>query len=163
MDTAATTQIDFHTVTQFLNMEAKLLDDRKFSEWMDLFTDDGFYWVPLRHEQESPDEASLFYDTKDFMRTRFERLGHPRIHSQIPHHRTCRLIGTILEPEIMSNEDIRVRSNMLMVDYRQGVQRVFAGHVEHCLRLQTGCLKIASKRVNLVNCDDAFELIAVPF
>ncbi len=46
MDTAAITRIDFQTVSQFLNMEAKLLDDRKFSEWMDLFTDDGFYWVP---------------------------------------------------------------------------------------------------------------------
>jgi len=163
MNSASITQIEFRTVCQFLNPEAKLLDDRKFNEWMDLFTDDGFYWVPLRHDQESPNEASLFYDTKDFMRTRFERLGHPRIHSQIPHHRTCRLIGTILEPEMMSNEEICVRSNMLMVDYRQGVQRVFAGHVEHRLRLQTGCLKIASKTVNLVNCDDAFELIAVPF
>ncbi len=163
MDTPRASQVDFHTISQFLNREAKLLDDRKFTEWMDLFTDDGFYWVPLLPEQESPNEASLFYDTKDFMKTRFERLGHPRIHSQIPHHRTCRLIGTITGPDILSNDEIGVRSNMLMVDYRQGVQRLFAGHVEHRLCFQAGDLKIASKRVNLINCDDAFELIAVPF
>lgn len=163
MNTASLSRVDLHTASQFLTMEAKLLDDRRFNEWIDLFTDDGIYWVPLRPEQQSPDEASLFYDTKDFMRTRFERLAHPRIHSQIPYHRTCRIVGSVMGPDAVGDDEICVKSTLMMADYRQGVQRLFAGHVEHRLRVDKNELKISMKRVNLINCDDAFELIAVPF
>jgi 3-phenylpropionate/cinnamic acid dioxygenase small subunit len=39
---------------QFLIHEARLLDERRFREWMELFADDGTYWVPAVPEQKSP-------------------------------------------------------------------------------------------------------------
>lgn len=34
-------------VEEFLHAEADLLDERRFEEWLDLFTDDTRYWMPL--------------------------------------------------------------------------------------------------------------------
>ena len=79
---------------QFILREARLLDERRFREWMDLFADDGTYWVPAVPDQQSPfDQASLFYDDRELMQTRIERLAHPRIHVQTPPSRTAHLVG----------------------------------------------------------------------
>jgi hypothetical protein len=49
-----------------------------------------------------------------------------------------------------------------MADYRMRVQRVFAGKVQHRLRSSGDGFRIVWKRVDLINCDDSFELIAAP-
>jgi len=153
---------DRAAVEAFLIHEAALLDDRKFEEWRDLFDEQGYYWVPLRPDQQSPDEeASLFYDTREVMATRFERLRHPRIHAQTPPHRTCHLIGNVAITEGDATQ-CTVRSSLVMVDYRLRVQRMFAGKVQHRLRAERDSFRILWKRVDLVNCDDSFELIAAP-
>ena len=150
-------------VEEFLIHEAALLDDRRFEEWRDLFDEDGYYWVPLRPDQASPEtESSIFYDNRQVMQTRIERLRHPRIHSQTPPHRTCHLIGNVAITAVEGSE-CTVRSSLMMADYRLRVQRNFAARVTHRLRAGSNGFRIAWKRVDLINCDDAFELIAVPF
>ena len=63
--------IDRAVVEEFLVHEARLLDERRFREWMELFAEDGTYWVPAAPDQESPfAQASLFYDDRNLMRTR---------------------------------------------------------------------------------------------
>ena len=152
-------------IEDFLIHEARLLDDRQFEEWRELFADDGRYWVPLKPGQTDPEgEASLFYDDKAIMATRFERLRHPNIHSQSPYHRTCHIVGNVTVDEIDAPKgEVTVSSNMMMTDFRMKVQRVFSGRVTHRLRRVGAGYRIVLKRVDLINCDDVFELIAVPF
>jgi 3-phenylpropionate/cinnamic acid dioxygenase small subunit len=155
---------DRREIEDFLIQEVALLDERRFEEWRDLFADDGRYWVPLRPGQENPDESSLFYDDRGIMQTRFERLRHPNIHSQNPPHRTCHIVGNIVIEDVNTGRgEVVVKSNMVMTDYRIHVQRVFSGKVLHRLRRISGAYRIILKRVDLINCDDTFELIAVPF
>ncbi len=158
-------RFDRSAVEAFLIHEAALLDDREFEQWRDLFDEDGYYWVPLRPDQKSPEgESSLFYDDRKVMQTRIERLRHPRIHSQTPPHRTCHLIGNVAITEMdAAKSECTVRSSLMMADYRLRVQRNFAAKVTHRLRAVGDTFKIVWKRVDLINCDDAFELIAVPF
>jgi benzoate/toluate 1,2-dioxygenase beta subunit len=155
---------DQRAVEQFLVHEARLLDERRFEEWRDLFAEDGHYWVPLKPDQASPDgEASLFYDDKGIMQTRFERLRHPNIHSQSPPHRTCHIVGNVVVESVdAARGECSVTSNVIMTDYRMRVQRLFSGRVRHRLRGEADGYKIVLKRVDLINCDDVFELIAVP-
>src|SRR5262245_11930089 len=81
----------------FLIQEAGLLDARRFRDWMALFSEDGTYWVPAVPDQQSPfDQASLFYDDRELMKTRVDRLEHPRIHVQTPPSRTAHLVGNVL-------------------------------------------------------------------
>lgn len=155
---------DRHAIENFLIHEVRLLDERRFEEWRDLFTEDGHYWVPLKPDQKSPDgESSLFYDDRSLMETRFERLRHPNIHSQTPPHRTCHVVGNVTVESIdAASGECSVVSNMIMTDYRMRVQRLFSGRVRHRLRRDGTGYKIVLKRVDLINCDDVFELIAVP-
>src|ERR1700692_528934 len=84
----------------FIIHEARLLDARRFRDWMELFADDGTYWVPAVPDQTSPfDQASLFYDDRELMKTRVERLEHPRIHVQTPPSRTAHLGGDVVVEE----------------------------------------------------------------
>jgi benzoate/toluate 1,2-dioxygenase beta subunit len=148
----------------FLIHEARLLDARRFRDWMALFTEDGTYWVPAAPDQQSPfDQASLFYDDRQLMQTRIDRLEHPRIHVQSPPSRTVHLVGNVvIEEADEAAGAFLVGSTVVMVEYRQDSQRLFAGHQHHRLRRDGESFRIVQKRVDLANCDSAFEAMAVP-
>ena len=153
-------------VEEFLMHEADLLDERRFEEWTDLFTDDGTYWAPATVDQESPDEhVSLFFDDKALMRTRVERLRHPRIHSQIPPSRTSHMVGNIVvDPPDATAGAYRVRARFRMLEFRPGMeQRTFGGRYDYELVREGGSFRIRSKKASLINCDDAMLPISLPF
>jgi ethylbenzene dioxygenase beta subunit len=151
-------------IADFIFHEARLLDARKFRDWMALFADDGTYWVPAVPDQQSPfDQASLFYDDRDLMKTRIERLEHPRIHVQTPPSRTAHLVGNVvIEEEDGAEGELVVGSTVIMAEYRDDTQRLFAGCQRHRLRRHGDSFLIVQKRVDLINCDAAFEAMAVP-
>jgi 3-phenylpropionate/cinnamic acid dioxygenase small subunit len=156
--------IDRAPFEEFLFHEAKLLDQRRFRDWMALFADDGTYWVPSVPDQDSPlNQASLFYDDRDLMKTRVERLEHPRIHVQTPPSRTAHLIGNVVVEEAdAAKGEYLIASTVIMVEFRDETQRVFAGRQHHRLRRDGESFRIVQKRVDLINCDAAFEAMAVP-
>ena len=157
-------KIDKAPFEEFLIHEARLLDDRRFRDWMALFTDDGRYWVPAVPNQDSPfNQASLFYDDRDLMKTRIDRLEHPLIHAQTPPSRTAHIIGNIVVDAADDKAGTySVVSTVMMVEYRDEQQRVFAGRQTHTLKRDGGGFRIAQKKVDLINCDSAFEAMAVP-
>jgi 3-phenylpropionate/cinnamic acid dioxygenase small subunit len=152
------------TFEDFIIREARLLDARRFRDWMGLFAEDGTYWVPAVPDQKSPfDQASLFYDDCDLMKTRVDRLEHPRIHVQTPPSRTAHLIGNVvIEDSDAAKNEYVIGSTVIMVEYRDDAQRVFAGRQHHRLRRNGSSLRIVQKRVDLINCDSAFDAMAVP-
>ena len=97
------------------------------------------------------------------MKTRVERLEHPRIHVQTPPSRTAHLVGnTLVEQADEAEGEYLVGSTVIMVEYRDEKQRVFAGRQRHRLRRDGAGFRIVQKRVDLINCDSAFEAMAVP-
>jgi benzoate/toluate 1,2-dioxygenase beta subunit len=97
------------------------------------------------------------------MKTRIDRLEHPRIHIQTPPSRTAHLVGNTLIEEIdAAKGEVVVSSTVMMVEYRDDSQRTFAGRQFHRLRHADDDYKIVLKRVNLINCDSAFDAMAVP-
>jgi len=156
--------IDRGPFEDFLIDEARLLDERRFRDWMALFAEDGTYWVPSVADQKSPfDQASLFYDDYDLMKTRIDRLEHPRIHVQTPPSRTAHIVGNVVIEHVDDGKgEFRVGSTFIMVEYRDDVQRLFAGRQRHHLRRHGETFRIVQKRVDLINCDAAFEAMAVP-
>jgi benzoate/toluate 1,2-dioxygenase beta subunit len=164
MAPASPAGIDRATFELFLIQEAALLDARRFRDWMALFAEDGTYWVPAVSDQQSPfDQASLFYDDRELMKTRVDRLEHPRIHVQTPPSRTAHLVGNVIvEQAEDSRGEFVVGSTVIMVEYRDDAQRIFAGRQHHRLRREGASFRIVQKRVDLINCDGAFEAMAVP-
>lgn len=156
--------IDREPFELFLIHEGRLLDDRRFEDWMALFTEDGLYWVPSTPDQQDPyQNASLFFDDRELMKTRIDRLGHPHIHVQTPPSRTNHMVGNVIVEEADEAAGVYlVSSSMWMAEYRLDVQRIFTGRQFHRLKKQADGFRIALKRVHLINCDSAFEAMAVP-
>lgn len=151
---------------EFIEHEANLLDEQRFDEWLELFADDGIYWVPARAGQESPlTHVSLFYDDKPTLRIRVERLKHPKIHSQIPRSKTVRLVSNFrLGPQTDEPAEHCVISKFVLLEDRPGFERrLFGGRYTHRLRAVPGGLRIVSKRVDLTNCDQFFPSLTQPF
>ena len=158
-----TEPLDRDRCEQFLLHEARLLDEGKFDDWLALFTPDGCYWVPSEPDQDNPhDTVSLIYDDRRLLETRVRRLASPRIYSQEPRSRTSRIISNV-SIEDGDNNACTVRSKFLMVEFRREAQRLFAGTALHRLVQVDGLILIASKRVDLLNCDAPLDGIVVPF
>ena len=142
--------------------EARLLDEGRYDEWLGLFTEDAWYWVPSEPGQDSPlTTVSLMYDDRRLLETRVRRLVNPHMHAQQPAARTSRIVANVtLEP---AEAAPTVRSKLLLVEFRRDKQRVFAGTCLHHLVRRGDGLAIAGKRVDLVNCDGVLEGLVVPF
>jgi 3-phenylpropionate/cinnamic acid dioxygenase small subunit len=143
---------------RFVYHEARLIDEQRFDEWLDLFTEDARYWMPLEMDQTDPIlHQSLFYDDLLLMRIRVERLKGARTFSQKPksrcHHVLQQpLVETMDEP----GNHYETWTPFHYLETRLDEQNLFAGWSRHHLTLADGTLKMKLKRVDLVNPDTAF-------
>src|SRR6476661_7316536 len=149
----AAAALDLHRCVQFLEHEMRLLDEAKFDNWLALFTADAWYWVPSEPDQADPhNTVSLIYDDRRLLETRVRRLASPRMYSQEPRSRCSRIVANI-SIEDAEGRAATVRSKFVMVEYRREQQRLFTGNAWHRLVQLDGAIRIAWKRVDLVNCD----------
>jgi benzoate/toluate 1,2-dioxygenase beta subunit len=162
---AAVDETEARAIERFLYREARLLDERRFDEWQELFAQDGVYWVPLKPEQSDPlHHGSIIYDDRAGMATRFRRLAHPRVYAQIPPSRTLHVVTNVhVDDADGAKDEIDVLSALQVTEFHQGEQRHYAARCRHRLRRSGGSYAIALKRVDLVNCDAPMPVISIPF
>jgi 3-phenylpropionate/cinnamic acid dioxygenase small subunit len=158
------TAVDLRPYETFLIHEARLLDEGYFDDWLALFTEDARYWVPIQANQTDPFETvSLMYDDRRLLETRVRRLSDPRIYSQEPRSRTSRTVTNVTQEPDADKPGITVRSKFVLVEYRREDQRLFAGTYFHRLVGEGRAMRIAMKKVELVNCDAPLDGLVVPF
>jgi 3-phenylpropionate/cinnamic acid dioxygenase small subunit len=162
MDAAADIELRSE-VEQFLSREAWLLDHERLDEWLELFTDDATYWIPLQANQGDPlTTSSIVYDDRRLLEVRVRQFQHPRAHARTPTPRTVHQIGNVQVLEA-GTRDIRVSSTLVLVEYRRERQRVWGALVEHRLRRTADGLRIAAKRIDLVNSEAELDGIVCLF
>jgi 3-phenylpropionate/cinnamic acid dioxygenase small subunit len=150
--------IDEAVVARFLYREARLLDEKRWDEWYDLFADDGVYWVPLSPDQEDGiNFASLAYEDKLLLRVRIERLK-SRPFSQQPPSRSQHVLQA---PEFEAEEAgmIRTRTPFHYAEARGDDLQMYTGTAFHALVPHGRSFLIRLKRVALVNCDAALPSV----
>src|SRR5690606_16138322 len=87
---------DANEIESFLVHEARLLDERRYEDWLALFTEEAWYWVPLEEGQADPKETvSLIYDDRRLLETRVRRLAQSTLHAQEPKSRTSRIVTNV--------------------------------------------------------------------
>lgn len=162
-----------HRVEQLLYLEGRLIDERRFAEWEALWVDEGIYWVPANGEDTDPDvDVSLIYDNRSRMHNRVERYVGGKAYSQQPPPRTVHLVGNVMvgpaEPVERAEPgadgaDVRriVHSTVQVAESRPGVRIDWVGRVTHHLVERDGALRIAYKKVVLVDNDQ--ELTTIDF
>jgi len=143
-------------LVDFVYNEARMLDEQRYKEWLQLFTEDGHYWMPLTPSQTDPRlQTSLMYEDKLLLRVRVERLSGARTFSQQPRSRSHHLLQ---QPTVESAADSRwvLRTAFHYVETRLDQQTLFVGWFRHELVAADGVLRMVLKRVDLVNSDSAF-------
>lgn len=118
-----------HRVEQFLYAEAELLDDHRFDEWVELFTDDVLYWIPTRMTRSVRErdrqvaalgESAFIEDNIERLRGRVRRLNSGVSWSEEPPSRTRRLVTNVrVSPR--KDGELEVTSNLYV--YRSRLER----------------------------------------
>lgn len=150
-------------IAQFLYHEARLLDTGRLEAWLDLFTEDAIYWVPLERDQrEATETSSIIHDDRTLLGLRVKQARHPRAHARLPLARTVHSVGNVV---VLGDEngELQVGSTLQLVEWRNERQRLWAALVEHRLRRAGGAFKIARKRVDLVNSEGELDGVAILF
>jgi 3-phenylpropionate/cinnamic acid dioxygenase small subunit len=142
-------------IEQFLYREARLLDERKFNEWLALFTDDIRYWMPVlstveRGEREvaTGREMAHFDDNKITLGIRVRRLFTGSAHAEEPQSRTRHFVSNVeVEGE---GAEITVHSNFIVYRTRlETDEDWFVGKRVDTLRKAEGGWKIAKRVMQL--------------
>lgn len=140
----------------FVYDEAWMLDQGQFNEWIDLWLPDAIYWMPLNWNQQDPiNETSLLYEDNFMLRLRVERLHGARTFSQKPKSR-CHHVLNRPRIEEMSDDGAKIVTQVHYVETRLDEQMLLALTVRHDLKVVDGQIRIAGKRVDILNCDAAF-------
>jgi len=150
-------------IEEFLYHEARLLDTHRLEAWLDLYTDDATYWVPLEQgQQDALETSSIIHDDRTLLELRVKQARHPRAHARLPLARTVHQVGNIM---VLSEQygEVRVASTLTLVEFRAERQRVWGALVEHHLRRDGETFRIAHKRVELVNSEGEIDGVAILF
>lgn len=144
----------------FIYDEARLLDEGDFEAWLALFSEDGRYWVPLKGRAQTEEERhnAIADETPLLLRLRVARLRGDRAHSQQVRSQ-CQ---HVLQPPRLLSSEAGVHSLYTPFTYAESRGEdmvVLHGHYLHRLRETPEGLRIALKRVNLVNAHSRLPMI----
>jgi 3-phenylpropionate/cinnamic acid dioxygenase small subunit len=139
-------------IEAFLYKEARLADENRYDEWTALWTDDAIYWIPANLDDYDPREhISIVYDDRERLQDRVDRLKSGAAWAQEPRSRIRRLVSNIeVEPPDAKGE-ITASSNFVLGDLRRGTQTVYFARQIHRLRRTPHGLRLAYKKVILLN------------
>jgi 3-phenylpropionate/cinnamic acid dioxygenase small subunit len=146
-------------IEHFLYRQSELLDAKAWQDYIDLFADDGVYWMPVTPEQtEWEGSPSIFAEDKHMMAVRMGRVTHPTAWSQAPMWGTSHVIGNVVI-EAEAPGEWRVRSRFHMMELRRDTVRHFGGTYRHTLVRQDGQLKIKLQRVDMFNAQAPYDYV----
>jgi 3-phenylpropionate/cinnamic acid dioxygenase small subunit len=146
-------------VEQLLFHQSELLDGKHWGAYIDLFEDDGIYWMPVAPEQtEWVDSPSIFAEDKRMMQIRMGRVTHPNAWSQAPNWGTSHVVGNVVI-EAVGESEISVRSRFHMIELRRDSLRHFSGTYRHTLKMHGEQFKIALQRVDMLNAQAPFDYV----
>ena len=148
-------------VEQFLFRQADLLDERRWRDFIELFADDGLYWMPASPEQTTGEGVpSIFYEDRNLMTVRMKRVTHPHAWSQSPMWGTSHLVSNVaIEKDDPRTGEITVRSRFHMMEFRRDVSRHFAGTYRHRLAKTKDGYRIKLQRVDMVNGQGPYDYV----
>lgn len=149
-----------HELEQFFYLEARLLDERRLTEWLDLLSEDLDYWMPMRRNIKFGDwdmeftdhhkEINWFDETKDIITGRIRQINTGVHWPEEPVSRFEHLI-TNIEVVGVDVEGIRVNSKFHVYQNRlQDEVNEWVGRREDLLRRDSDTkFKVVKRKIIL--------------
>jgi 3-phenylpropionate/cinnamic acid dioxygenase small subunit len=146
--------LEVRDVEHFAYREARLLDEWRLDEWLDLWAPDGYYWVPCNALDTNPSQSvSIIYDDYSRIEERVYRLTHADAHSQDPRSRTTHYLTSM---EFTPLEDGgRLHAAALIIEVRGNHQEIYGGRVDYRVRLGSKGLQLVEKTFRMSRNDTA--------
>jgi len=140
-------------IEEILYREAYLLDEHRFDEWLELFTDDVEYVIPLRENVQGdvdPPGHPLIRDNKTMLTARVRKHQTGFSHVEIPQSMTGHLIANVLVEEVPTADEVDVRSTFVVRQARKLRDEAWwVGRRRDRFRRVDGCWRIARREVQL--------------
>ncbi|HSD44436.1 MAG TPA: aromatic-ring-hydroxylating dioxygenase subunit beta [Burkholderiales bacterium] len=148
-------------VEQFLYRQAEALDEKRWADFIGMFTDDGMYWMPpAPHYTTWEGMPSIFIEDRDLMTVRMKRVQHPHAWSQHPDWGTNHVVSNVIVERVEPKTgEVHVRSRFHMMELRRDELRHFAGTYRHRLKLTKDGFRIKFQRVDMVNSQAPYEYV----
>ena len=149
-----------HEVSQFIGLEARLLDQRRWQAWLALFAEDVVYWVPAWATEseltaDPRNELSMIYIRgRGGLEDRIFRIESGDSFASDPLDRTAHVIGSVAARP-GEGTDIEAEAGWICHSFGSRGSRTLAGQYDYTLRRTGEGLRIARKRVVLI--DDKLE------
>ena len=148
----------FEAVRELLLVEGEALDDQRWDDWLNLYTNDCLFWVPAWDDDhvlttDPSNEISLIYlDGKERLEERVWRIRSGLSSSLIRQPRTCHLVSNIRVTETQDST-LSVRANFHVDAFKLDELRLdyFFGHYFYQLVEEDGALKIKQKKIVVKN------------
>ncbi|MBU9174731.1 benzoate 1,2-dioxygenase small subunit [Burkholderia gladioli] len=147
---------DHHAICAALYREARLLDDRRWDEWLACYTDDVTYWMPTWDDDDRPTEDPLsqislmYYADRGGLEDRVFRIKTERSGASTPEPRTSHNLANV---EVLAEreDEVDLRCNFLTLSHRYRETDQFFGTLFVTLRRVGDALLISSKKIVLKN------------
>ena len=151
-------------IEAFLYQEAELLDERRYEEWLTLFTEDAHYFMPMRrnvpHDELEREftraglDVNWFDEGKDTLTRRVKQILSGIHWAEEPPSRICHMISNVqvlsAMPAGASPTEVTVKSRFLVYRNRVETETDFlVGKREDVLRRVNGGWRIARRKIVL--------------
>ena len=147
--------LDHHGVEQFLYREARLMDTHAYDTWLELWARTAHYWIPCNGDDiDVTRHVSLVNEDRPGLEDRVQRLKSGAHYAQDPPSRLSRVVSNVELDQDSSPDALVVHSTFNLSAHRRRRLDVVAGRVTHRLVLEDGQVRIATKKVVLVDNDD---------
>lgn len=152
--------LNLREVEQFVFREARYADEHDYDSWEALWTDDAVYWVPAGDDAADPrTQVSVIYDNRSRISTRLNQLRTGKRYAQSPPSNLRRVISNV---ELLGaeGEDTVVGANFVLAESRTRGIEIWSGRTTYRLRVVDGEIRLAYKKVLLVNSDQPLPTLA---
>ncbi|MEO8373728.1 MAG: aromatic-ring-hydroxylating dioxygenase subunit beta [Sphingomonas bacterium] len=149
---------DLRAVETLLYDEARYLDEGRWDEWLDLYVEDAVFWIPAwKSETEVTNDPSrelslVYYQGRKNLEDRVWRARSGMSVASAPLPRVVHQITNIsLCVEHADGAQVASNFSVHLYDKRSSRTHMFFGRYSHSLLRQAGSIKIAQKKIILLN------------
>jgi len=146
-------------IEDFFYREADLLDDRKYDDWLDLFTEDARYWMPMRRNVSSEEmetentselhDMSWFDEGKATLIKRVQQIKTGVHWAEEPYSRVSHLVTNVRLLDVGPSE-VRVKCRFIVYRNRmRDEESLFVGKRVDTLRRDGRSFRIARREIYL--------------
>jgi len=158
------------TAEQFIYREVSLLDQGLLWQWLELFTEDGRYWIPCNSDDGDPkSQVAIMYENRAGLTRRIARMERGRAVQEV-RSRTCHVVSNIrvcAEPEhaadVSDECSVIMHSVMVIHETNRRRKQLFPGHCTYHLTSVGDSWQIALKKLCLIDNDQYYEDLSFLF